>query len=130
MSQSFTFLQIIVLTARQPCTILSEIFADMYLAFGFLGGKEVKEAGIANAGLYDREPYNGHLPCSSIILLTRQNGSPSTGYKSTLLHLEVILGRSQCEIQHYLCILVLNLLCGKLGRKCRKHFSRSSLPFR
>ncbi len=55
MSQSFTFLQIIVLTARQPCTILSEIFADMSLAFGFLGGKEVKEAGIANAGLYDRE---------------------------------------------------------------------------
>ena len=28
------------------------------LAFGFLGGKEVKEAGIANAGLYDRESYN------------------------------------------------------------------------
>jgi len=23
--------------------------------FGFLGGKEVKDAGIANAGLYDRE---------------------------------------------------------------------------
>jgi len=27
----------------------------MCLGFGFLGGKEVKEAGIANAGLYDRE---------------------------------------------------------------------------
>ena len=25
------------------------------LAFGFLGGKEVKDAGVANAGLHDRE---------------------------------------------------------------------------
>ena len=38
--------------------IPSELSVDMYLAFGFLGGKEVKEAGIANAGLYDRESYN------------------------------------------------------------------------
>jgi len=41
--------------------ILSEIFADMRLAFGFLGGKEVKEAGIGNAGLYDRESSDGSL---------------------------------------------------------------------
>ena len=41
--------------------ILSDIFTDMCLAFGFLGGKEVKEAGIANAGLYDRESYNTFL---------------------------------------------------------------------
>ena len=34
----------------------------MHLAFGFLGGKEVKEAGIANAGLYNRELYNRFLP--------------------------------------------------------------------
>ncbi len=39
----------------------SEILADMCLAFGFLGGKEVKEAGIANAGLHDRESYNRFL---------------------------------------------------------------------
>ncbi len=30
----------------------------MCLGFGFLGGKEVKEAGIANAGLHDRESCN------------------------------------------------------------------------
>ncbi len=30
----------------------------MSLAFGFLGGKEVKEAGTANAGIYDRESYS------------------------------------------------------------------------
>ncbi len=41
--------------------ILSDISADMCLAFGFLGGKEVKEAGIANAGLYDRESCNRFL---------------------------------------------------------------------
>ena len=33
----------------------------MCLAFGFLGGKEVKDAGIANAGLYDRESCNRFL---------------------------------------------------------------------
>ena len=38
--------------------IRSEVPADVCLAFGFLGGKEVKEAGIANAGLYDRESCN------------------------------------------------------------------------
>ena len=82
--------------------ILSENSADMYLAFGFLGGKEVKEAGIANAGLYDRKSCNRFLSWLSIILLTRQNGSPSTGYKSTSLSLEAIPGRSQCETRHYL----------------------------
>ena len=39
-------------------TILSEIYADMCLGFGFLGGKEVKKAGIANAGIFDRESCN------------------------------------------------------------------------
>ena len=42
------------------------------------------------------------LPWLSLIFLTHQNGSPSTGYKSTSLRLEVMPGRSQCEIQHYL----------------------------
>ena len=46
----------------KPWIILSEISVDVRLAFGFLGGKEVKEAGIANAGLYDRELYNRFLP--------------------------------------------------------------------
>jgi hypothetical protein len=32
---------------------LSFLF-HVFPAFGFLGGKEVKEAGITNAGLYDR----------------------------------------------------------------------------
>ena len=36
------------------------------------------------------------------MLLTHQSGLPSTGYKSTLLSLEAIPGRSQCETQHYL----------------------------
>ena len=74
----------------------------MCLGFGFLGGKEVKEAGIANAGLFDRESCNRFLAWLSIILLTHQNGSPSNGYKSTSLSLEVIQGKSQCEIQRYL----------------------------
>jgi len=38
----------------------------------------------------------------SIILLTHQNGSPSYGYKSSSLNLEVIPRRLQCEIQYYL----------------------------
>ena len=27
-----------------------------HIAFGFLGGKEVQEAGLGNFGLYDRKP--------------------------------------------------------------------------
>ncbi len=38
--------------------ILFEISADMCLGFGFLGGKEVQKAGIANAGIFDRESCN------------------------------------------------------------------------
>ena len=38
----------------------------------------------------------------SVIVLTRQNGSPSNGYKSISLSLEAIPRRSQCEIQRYL----------------------------
>jgi len=38
---------------KTPTNRLSFLF-HVFPAFGFLGGKEVKEAGITNAGLYDR----------------------------------------------------------------------------
>ena len=104
----------------------------MCLAFGFLGGNEVKEAGIANAGLYDRESCNS-LTWPSIILLIHQNDSPSIGYKSTSLSLEVILGGSQCEIQRRLLIYFGTLtqhLTWQLGRKRGRHIGWASATFR
>lgn len=35
------------------CTLLEP--ADVCAAFGFLGGKEIKEAGVGNLGLQDRK---------------------------------------------------------------------------
>ena len=90
----------------------------------------MKEAGIGNAGLYDRESCSRTSTLWSVIVLTRQNGSPSNGYKSISLSLEAIPRRSQCEIQRYLLTHfgTQHLIC-QAGEKAREAFRSGFIYF-
>jgi len=66
-------------------------------AFGFLGGKEVKEAGIANAGIHDRALLLRALEFVIPQWLSFQNDLRSDGSIRTSQRSEEILRGSQCK---------------------------------
>lgn len=69
-------------------------FSSKYgTAFGFLPGKEVKDAGVGNLGLHDRAYLDFSICIPSLTLVPAQNDSHSGGLTSTSLSLGVIPAR-------------------------------------
>ena len=66
-----------------------------HTVFGFLGGKEVQEAGLGNLGLYDRECIYTQTKIWRLFVI--QNEWPSNGYRNTSQSLAEILEKQLCK---------------------------------